>query len=121
MRGKGWWTFLLMVFVAVGVVSVNAEERKMEREEVRTEDRQELRNSEDSVYGWQLMNEEERRAHRRQMRLLQTEEERERYRLEHHRLMQERARDRGVTLPDEPLPSRRGTGPGGGGGEGGRR
>lgn len=119
MGKMGLGAILLTVLVAAGSVSVAAEEGKVEREEVRTEERQELRSSGEDVYGWQLMNEEERRAHRQQMRLLQTEEERERFRLEHHRLMQERAKMRGVTLPEEPLPIRRGAGSGGGGG--GRR
>ena len=53
------------------------------------------------VYGWELMSDEERREHRLQMRSLKTQEERERYRQEHHRKMQQRAREMGVELPEE--------------------
>ncbi len=48
------------------------------------------------------MTPEEMAEHRAKMRSLQTNEEREAYRLEHHQMMQERAREQGVTLPDEP-------------------
>lgn len=58
--------------------------------------------AEDVVYGHQLMTEQELAEHRAKMRSLKTEEEREQYRLEHHERMQERAKARGVTLPDEP-------------------
>ena len=63
---------------------------------------------------------------------LMTQQERERLRLEHHQQMQERARQRGVTLPDQPPAGKGygarpgggmgpgyGPGPGGGGGAGG--
>ena len=83
------------------------------------------------IYGSQLMTQQERNEYRARMRNLRTAQERERFRLEHHERMQERARARGITLPDEP-PARggRGMGPGGqgmgpggggpGGGPGGR-
>lgn len=54
------------------------------------------------VYGSQLMTAQERAEHRAKLRSLKTPEEREAYRLEHHRQMQERAREKGLTLPDEP-------------------
>lgn len=67
----------------------------------------------------------QREQHRLHMRNLKTAQEREAYRLEHHRLMQERARQRGIVLPDEPpaAPGRMvGPGPGPGmGAEGGPR
>jgi len=55
----------------------------------------------EQIYGSQLMTPEEMAEHRAKMRSLQTNEEREAYRLEHHQMMQERAREQGVTLPDE--------------------
>ena len=72
----------------------------------------------EQIYGYELMTEQERAQHRTQMRAFKTEQEREQFRLEHHRKMQERAKERGVTLPEEPLPrgGGRGAGPGGGGG-----
>jgi len=70
------------------------------------------------VYGWQLMSEPERAEHRAKMQSFKTEEERERYRMEHHNMMQERAKERGATLPDEPRPRGKGMGRGPGGGMG---
>lgn len=71
----------------------------------------------DEIYGSQLMTEQERIEHRTMMRSLKTQQERDAYRLEHHKLMQERAAARGVTLPD--LPAQAGAGPGAGMGQGG--
>lgn len=75
----------------------------------------------EQVYGYELMNEQERAEHRARIRSLKTEQEREQFRLEHHRKMQERAKERGVTLPEEPLPRGKGMGGGAGGGMGGGR
>lgn len=63
------------------------------------------------VYGRQLMTQQELEQHRARMRAAKTEQERERIRAEHHKMMLERARERGVTLPEEP-PKRRGPGEG---------
>lgn len=70
------------------------------------------------IYGSQIMTPEERAEHRNRMRSAKTLEEREQVRSEHHKLMVERARERGVTLPEEP-PMRGGMGSGGGMGLGG--
>ena len=59
---------------------------------------------EETVYGWQLMTEQERNQHRTKMRSLTTEEDREAYRHEHHKMMKQRAIERGVKLPEEPGP-----------------
>lgn len=85
--------------------------------------------SEERVYGSQLMTPQERLEHRNRMLGAQTAQERERIRAEHHRRMQERARERGVAMPDAPPPRGGGMGPGrgmggmgpGGGMGGGRR
>ena len=72
------------------------------------------------IYGSQLMTPEERAEHRAKMRAAKTREEREKIRAEHHQAMQERAKERGVTLPDSPpMHQRRGMGPGMGPGPGG--
>lgn len=64
------------------------------------------------IYGSQLMTQQEQAAHRAKMRSLKTNEEREAFRLDHHKQMLERAKDRGVTLPEEPLNrGRMGAGP----------
>ena len=74
--------------------------------------------SEEAVYGYQLMTEQERAEHRTKMRSFNTEAEREAYRRQHHEMMQERARAQGVTLPDEPMPRGQGGGMGKGQGQG---
>lgn len=80
------------------------------------------------IFGHQLMTSEEMAEHRARMRAATTAQERERIRTEHHAQMLERARQRGVTLPEEPpargmgggrgpMPDdrpRKGRGPGGG-------
>src|SRR5690606_17461463 len=67
------------------------------------------------IFGAQIMTEQERMEHRDRMRAARTLEERERVRAEHHEQMLERARERGVTLPDEPPARGGGMGPGGSG------
>lgn len=74
------------------------------------------------IYGSQLMTQHERLEYRERLRNARTARERERIRLEHHRAMQERARERGVRLPDTPParpgPRGGGVGPGPGAGMG---
>jgi hypothetical protein len=50
------------------------------------------------------------------MRSTTTQEERNTLRLEHHKKMQERAKEKGVTLPDTPPANGAGMGPGRSGG-----
>ena len=58
------------------------------------------------IYGSQLMTAEEREVYRAQMRNLTAPKDREDFRLEHHKLMQERAAAKGVALPNEmPMPA----------------
>ena len=66
------------------------------------------------VYGSQLMTQQERAEYRAKMRAAKTAEEREQIRKEHHESMKARAKERGVTLPDDP--PARGSGIGGNGG-----
>lgn len=79
--------------------------------------------SAEQIYGSQLMTQQERMEHRTKMQSMKTKEERERYRMEHHKLMQQRAKQRGVTLPDKPQMRNKGMdgGSGMGGGMGGGR
>lgn len=74
--------------------------------------------ADEPIYGYQLMTEQERAEHRAKMQSFQTEQEREAYRIEHHKMMQERARAQGITLPDEPMPRGQGRGMGPGMGKG---
>jgi len=66
------------------------------------------------IYGFGLMTQQERNDYRNRMRAAKTERERKHIRAEHHARMQERAKKKGVTLPDSP-PPRRGPPPGGAG------
>lgn len=52
------------------------------------------------IYGSKLMTRQERAEYRARVRSLKTKEEREAFRMEHHRKMQERAREKGKALPD---------------------
>jgi hypothetical protein len=54
------------------------------------------------IYGAQLMTEQERAEFRAKMRSLKTLEERQSFRQQHHEEMKARAKERGVTIPDEP-------------------
>lgn len=73
----------------------------------------------EQIYGSHLMTEQERAEHRAQMRAAKTAEEKDRLRKEHHERMKIRAKERGVTIPDEPPPRGGGKGPGGMGPGGG--
>jgi hypothetical protein len=73
---------------------------------------------EEPIYGSQLMTKQERAEHRKKMRSAKTVEAREQVRAEHHERMKERAKARGVTLPDQPPAAGGGMGPGPGGGAG---
>jgi hypothetical protein len=73
---------------------------------------------EEPVFGSQLMTDQERAEHRTLMRGAKTTEEREKMRAEHHQKMVERAKQRGVTLPDTPPMRGMGRGPGAGRGPG---
>ncbi|ABB24773.1 hypothetical protein Plut_1931 [Pelodictyon luteolum DSM 273] len=75
--------------------------------------------TEEPIYGSQMMTPAERNDYRMRMRAATTDEARQKLRLEHHTLMQERAKERGMTLPDMPPAGGGGMGPGMGGGMGG--
>jgi hypothetical protein len=75
------------------------------------------------AYGWNLMTPEERVEHQTKMRTLKTAEEREQFRIEHHKKMQERAKEQGAIIPDQPRTRKKdgmglGKRRGGGGGRG---
>lgn len=89
------------------------------RDQLRTRDQLQTKDQDGPVYGSQLMTNQERVEYRNRMRAAKTAEEREQIRLEHHKQMQERAKERGVTLPDVPPPRGAGRGMGPGAGMGG--
>ena len=57
--------------------------------------------TEQPIYGRQLMTEQEALEYRQKMRAATSDEERQQIRAEHHEEMQERAKSKGVVLPDE--------------------
>ena len=68
----------------------------------------------EQVYGSQMMTQQERADYRTKMRAAKTAEDVDQVRKEHHDSMKDRAKERGVTLPDEPPVRGGGMGPGGG-------
>ncbi len=93
-----------------------------DRDKLQTQDKDQIRDRD--IYGSQLMTAEERNEYRNRMRAAKTAQEREQIRKEHHERMKMRAKEKGVTIPDEPpergkgMGPRDGMGPGGGMGPG---
>lgn len=58
------------------------------------------------IYGYRMMNDAERNEYREKMRNARNAEERQALRDEHRQLMENRARERGATLPDARGPGR---------------
>lgn len=71
--------------------------------------------NQERIFGSQMMTSQERNEYRERMRAARTEQEREQIRQEHHERMLVRAKEHGVTLPEQPPMRGRGMGPGGGG------
>lgn len=92
---------LSLALLALGTASTSAVAADAAAPPAKTEAKQ--------VYGSQLMTRQERIEYRNKMRSLKTQEERDAFRAEHHSQMQERAKEKGVTLPETPPP--RGAGP----------
>lgn len=117
------WKNSWVVFVLVGAFAFPgfavADEATGDRETIQKQEQEQ-----EQVYGSQMMTPGERSKYREKIRAAKTREEREQIRKEHHELMKERARERGLALPDEPPPVGGGMGPKGGGmgsgGKGGR-
>jgi len=87
-----------------------------EKEQAKEQTKEQAR---ERIYGSQMMTPEERRVYHNQMRAAKTQEEREQIRHAHHDEMVNRAKARGITLPDEPpMRGGGGMGPGSGGGMG---
>nr|WP_321238619.1 hypothetical protein [uncultured Tolumonas sp.] len=66
----------------------------------------------DAIFGYQLMTASERTEYRAKMLNAKTPEERQKIRIEHHNLMLERAKAKGVTLPETPMMNGQGKGMG---------
>ena len=111
--------YFAMVVLACGLMLFGNAVVAADKDQDRTRDQTQLQDK-SMIYGYQLMTVEERAQHRAKIRSLKTEQEREAYRQEHHKLMQARARERGVTLPEVPVQRGSGSGPGSAGGGRGR-
>jgi hypothetical protein len=57
--------------------------------------------TEEPIYGRQLMTEPETLKYRQKMRAATSDKERQQIRAQHHQEMQERAKSKGIVLPDE--------------------
>lgn len=106
-----------IIFAIINLIVLNfalAEDNTSSKKSEQAQDsvKSQTRGANDEVvYGWQIMSPQERAAHRTKMRNLKTKSEREAYRQEHHKQMQKRAKQKGVKLPDLPMPRGRGLGP----------
>ncbi|WP_372522868.1 hypothetical protein [Sulfuricaulis sp.] len=89
-----------------------------DKDQTRDQDRRQTQDQarDTPIYGSQLMTQQERSAYGTRMRAAKTAEEREQIRKEHHEQMKARAKEKGVTLPDEPPARGMGGGMGSGGG-----
>jgi len=110
---------VLFVMVITGIFGVSvipalAADQERMQQQIQTQTQEQ-----EQIYGSQLMAPHERTEYRERMRAARTAEEREQIRMEHHERMKERAKERGVTLPDEPPETGMGRGMSPGGGMGG--
>lgn len=96
-----------------------AAEEKPAQSEGKPESAVKTESQQERVRASELMTREERVEHRKKMRAAKTAEEREQIRKEFHEQMKARAKERGMTLPDEPPAMGRGMGQSGGMGPGG--
>jgi hypothetical protein len=110
---------LLPGMAALAIAADQDRDQVRDQDRTQTQDKDQTRlRDRDQIYGSQLMTRQERSEYRTRLRAAKTAQEREQIRAEHHERMQERAKERGVTLPDEPPARGRGLGPGGGVGPG---
>lgn len=113
---------LLLIGAAAGLLALHTgvtvaadQERNLEQVQI-----QEQQQTQERIYGSQLMTDQERAEYRAKIQAAKSMEEREQIRREHHEQMKERAMKLGVTLPDEPPAMGQGMmGSGGGMGPGG--
>jgi len=80
-----------LCFLAVGAAYAADQDRTQTRMEMQHQ-----------IYGSSMMTEHERNTYRQRMRNAKSAQEREQIRAEHHKQMQERAKQRGIKLPDMP-------------------
>src|SRR5512146_1594001 len=100
------WTQSLSAAACIGLAAASlyapqaaAQDQTKQRTQVQQEQQ-----TRERIYGYQLMTPQERNDYRNRMRNARSEQEREQIRNENHTRMQERAKEKGVTLPDSPPP-----------------
>ena len=69
---------------------------------VQPQERNQIQNQTRQTTGRQLMSDEERDEQRSKMRNATTQQEREKIRSEHHEKMEQRAKEQGASIPDNP-------------------
>lgn len=77
------------------------QEQEQAKKQAKTQTRAQTR-AREQIYGSQLMTRRERNEYRNRIRAAKSAEEREQIRMEHHERMQVRAKERGVSIADEP-------------------
>lgn len=92
-----------MLIAATCVVAVTGPVLVAEQAQAQTQ-------AHEQVYGSELMTQQERTEYQARMRAAKSDQEREQLRKAHHVQMQERAKQRGVPLPDEPPAQGKGQG-----------
>ncbi len=103
------WAAAVALTLSIAGNSAIAQDKVQSNTQDQTRDQDRLQ---DPIFGSQLMTDAERNQFRTQMRSLKTVKEREAYRLQHHKLMQERAQAQGITLPASPPATPQGAGVG---------
>lgn len=111
----------LLLALAAGILFLTSGPAAAADQERARDTLQKQDQTQDQIYGSQLMTLQERIEHRAKLRAAKTDEQRQQIRAEHHERMKERARKQGVSLPDNPPARGGGMGPGGGMGAGGGR
>lgn len=91
----------LSVALLCAAAPILAEDQDRAQDRDRMENR-DMDQDQERIYGSQLMTPAERDEYRARLRAATTAEERDRIRAEHHEQMKSRAKERGVSLPDEP-------------------
>lgn len=110
---------LMLMFISTSIYAADQEQLQSQtQKQMQAKKQLQAKTDKDTIYGWELMSVKERNEHRAKMRSLKTQEERTAYLEQHHKKMQQRAKEKGVTLPDRPMRSGLGAGPGPGAGPG---
>jgi hypothetical protein len=87
----------LLIALSLGIDTAAAASPVQEKQAA-----QDMAQGNEPIFGSQLMTREEREKYRAEMRSLKTREECKAYRMGHKKIMQERAKKMGKTIPDVP-------------------